>query len=215
MRKHLPRLLCFVSVLAGFIAFSGCSSPTPQPIPTGQKIVRTPEELRVIRQPLEKLREGNAGHERLSVPGIGGTTVSLFLTQDEAALLKAADRSQVFEVRYWYHEADYRSGSLGFGDVIGEADLESVRDGETVIIDRTRCRLHNQAMTRSLARISYGLPMREYVEAHYHDFPNAAVKLGGCVITNTSPRETPAYVCPVCDAACQAWKPTPQKEPTP
>jgi hypothetical protein len=208
MRKPLPRLICFVSALTGFIAFSGCSSPTPQPIPTGQKVARTPEELRVVRQPLEKLRAGNPGHELLSVPGIGDAMVSIFLTQDEAAALKTADRSQVFEVRYWYHEADYRSGSLGFGDVIGEADLESVRDGKTVIIDRTLCRLHHQTMTRGLARISYGLPMRQFVEALYHDFPHAAVKLGGCVIDYNSPQETPAYLCPVCDAAYQAWKPT-------
>ena len=57
---------------------------------------------------------------------------------------------------------------------------------------------------------SYGLPMREFAEALNHDFPHAAVRLGGCVIMNDSPRETPAYVCPVCDAAYQAWKPSSQ-----
>ena len=215
MSENMPRLICIVSALAGLIAFSGCTSQTPQPIPTGQKVVRTPEELRVTRQPLEKLQAGTPDHERLSVLGGDGTTVSLFLTRDEAALLKAADHRQAFEIRYWYHEADYGFDALGFSGPRGEADLESVRNGETVIIDRTRCRLHNQVMTRRLVRINYGLPMRKFVEALYHDFPNAAVQLGGCVISNYSPRETPAYVCTVCDVAYQTWTPMSEKEPTP
>lgn len=215
MKKIVPRLICLVSAITGVALFSGCINQTPQPIPNGQKVARTAEELRTVRQPLEKLIAGEAGDESLSVPGASGKPVSLFLNADETSRLKAADRRQAIEVRYWYHEADYRSGSLGFGDVIGEADLESVRDGETVIIDRTRCRLHNQVMTRRLVPISYGLPMRKFIEAIYNEFPHPATQLGGCVISNDSPSETPAYVCPACDTAYQAWTPPPPKEPTP
>lgn len=211
----MPRLICIVSALACMIAFTGCINQTPQPIPTGVKTVRTAEELRVVRQPLAKLQVTEPAYTEFEVTGANGKPVLLFLNQDEAARLKAADRRQAFEIRYGYHDADYGLDGLGFSGPRGEADLESIRDGETVIIDRTRCRLHNQVMSRSLVRISYGLPMREFGEALWRDFPNAAVQLGGCVISNDSPKETPAYVCPVCDAAYQAWKPTPQKEPTP
>lgn len=206
----IPRLFYFVPVMAGLLALSGCTSHPPQPIPKGENVVRTTEELRAVRQPLEKLQAEDFGYEKLTVPSGSGKPTTLFLNRDEAARLKAADRRQAFEIRYWYHEAYY-----GFGGTVGEADVESIRDGETVIIDRTRCRLHNQVMSRRLVHISYGLPMREFAEALYQNFPNAAVQLGGCVINDHSPRDTPAYVCPVCDVAYQTWRPTSEKERAP
>jgi len=215
MKRALFSLISFVSALAGVVAFSGCASQPPKPIPTGQSVVRTAEELRIFRQTLEKLQAGSHTNGALSVPDVSGKIVSLFLTDDEVALLKTADRRQAFEIRYWYHEADYGLEGLGFSEPRGEVDLESVRDGETVLIDRSRCRLHNQAMTRRPVRIRYGLPMREFTEALYHDFPNAAVKLGGCVIGNYSPKETPDYVCPVCDVAYQTWRPAFEKDRAP
>jgi hypothetical protein len=210
MIKNLPRLICFVSALAGFAAFSGCSSQTTRLLPTGEKIIRSAEELRVARQPLTWPQASAPGYADLELTGTDGKSLSLFLNRDEVALLKAADHRQAFEIRYWYYEETH-----GDSAPIGTAEVESIRDGQTLIIDHTRCRLHNQVMTRRLVRISYGLPMREYLEALYRDFPNAAVQMGGCVVSPDSPKETPAYVCPVCDAAYQAWKPTPQKEPTP
>lgn len=209
MKRNMPDLIGFVSAIAGLVAFSSCASQPPKPIPTRQSVVRTAEKLHVVRQPLEKLQAGT-GTGALSVPGTNGQPVSLFLTDDEAALLKAANRSQSFEVRYWYHEAD-----SGFGVMPGQADLESVRDAETVIIDRSRCRLHNEVMTRRPVRISYGLPNREFVEAMHHNFPNAAIQLGGCVITGFSPKDSPAYVCPVCDVAYQTWRPASDKDRAP
>lgn len=209
MKHNLPRLACFVSAMVGLVALSGCTSQTAQPIPTGQNIVRTAEELRVVRQALEQFHTRESGGETFSVPGASGKPVSLFLTADEAALLGPMDHRQILEVRYWYHEADY-----GFGET-GEAELESIRAGDTMILDRTRCRMHNQVMTRRAVRISYGLPRREFVEALHHDFPNAAIQLGGCVVTNFSAKETPAYVCAVCDVAYQTWWPTAEKERAP
>ena len=196
--------------LVGFVAVAGCASKPKRPeqsinILGSNKVTRTAEELRLVRQSLPLLKNTEFGHVQLDLPCGKGETVCLFLEPAEATQLKATDKHQVFEIRYWYSEdrSDY-------GSVYPRGALESIRDGQAVIVDRTRCQLHDQVMTRRPVHISYGLPMREFMEALNHDFPNAAVQLGGCVIMNDSPRETPAYVCPVCDAAYQAWKPLSQ-----
>ncbi|MFA6290033.1 MAG: hypothetical protein WC661_21825 [Opitutaceae bacterium] len=60
-------------------------------------------------------------------------------------------------------------------------------------------------MTRRLVPIGYGLPMPEFLEAMNLKFPNAALQMGGCCVSDSDPTEAPDYVCPVCEAAYQAW----------
>ena len=60
-------------------------------------------------------------------------------------------------------------------------------------------------MTRRLVPIEYGLPMSAFLSAANKKFPNAAFQMGGCCVSDLSPTEAPDYVCPVCEAAYQAW----------
>lgn len=138
----------------------------------------------------------------LAVSGPDGQSISLFLGRDEVTRLNAADKDKIYEIRYLYSEDRSENGSV---NQLGE--LESIRDDHDLLIDHSRCRLHGDAMVRRPVHIAYGLPSRSFLESMNRDFPNAAIQLGGCVISPDSPTEAPSYVCPKCEAARQAWAP--------
>jgi hypothetical protein len=164
------------------------------------KTIRTAEEIRLYQGPLSITVDTELGYGNLGIPQAEQESFSLFIAPEDLPKLDKLDKTQPYEVRYWYYEESWGSGTR-----FRRGELVSIRNASGTVLDRSRCALHNLDMARRPVPITYGLPMREFVEAMKCDFPNPAFMLGGCVITDDSRKEAPHYVCAKCDAAAEAW----------
>ncbi len=178
------------------------------------RTIRTDEELREVRQRLALRHDPHFDSYYLEVvendtaPASAPLTISV--SAAEALRLRSLDAERDHAIRFWYHErqiiADRR---------VGYAELASIGEAGSPVVDRGRCSLHGKPMERRRVPIHYGLPISEFLQA-YETFPHAAFVLGGCVIMDDSPTTEPAYVCAGCDAAYQAWTPLrPASPPAP
>lgn len=215
---HLPCRPLGSFALLTLLTLGGCTTkptrPSPSPtteLPPRTATTRTTEELRVFRGPLSvrKDSEYNFGHLE-NIPNGSARPLSLFLTAEELARLETVDKTRPFEIRYWYHEEIFFQRSA-----LGHGELVSIGNDAGLIIDRTVCPLHKATMKRRLVPVSYGYPMGEFMEAAERDFPHAAFTLGGCVMSNNSPKDEPAYACVTCEVAYQAWTPPKPDAPAP
>jgi hypothetical protein len=87
--------------------------------------------------------------------------------------------------------------------------LVRIQDGSEVVFDRSVCEIYHVRMTERMAGVAYGMgaPSNQ-TEAtcarffpHYRDFI-----LGGCVVSDSSPKKGLVYVCPKCVEQCERLK---------
>ncbi len=195
-----PFILGALLVLAAG-ACSNSSRSTSHSIRLGSfNRTRTAEELRIFNGPLTITVDPQDGYGSVTIPGTDKAPLSLFLFPDDLSKLRALDKTQPYEVRYWYHEEGWLPDTM-----FGRGELASIRNAAGVILDRSRCAVHDFDMVRRPVPISYGMPMREQMDAMKRDFPHPAFTLGGCVIDEGAPKDETHYVCAKCDAAAKAW----------
>ena len=80
-----------------------------------------------------------------------------------------------------------------------------------------KCEMHDEWMMVADIPISYGLPRfdENYMKAEKQLFPNANLRrLGGCVVSENSPRTTKGLYCESCRKAEAEWREK-QKEQMP
>ena len=102
--------------------------------------------------------------------------------------------------------ADFREDAAALG---GMQQLVRVTEGDKVLIDRSVCSLHRIKMEQHKAEIVYGLPpppseAESYCIDHFPNYRDYAV--GGCVVSDDSPKSAVIYICPKCVAECNEYK---------
>jgi hypothetical protein len=94
-------------------------------------------------------------------------------------------------------------------DAAAHQQLVRVSEGDKVLLDRSICSLHHIKMEKRKVEISYGLwaPTSEADQYCVDHFPNYEdYALGGCVVTDNSPKSAVIYICPKCVAECNEYK---------
>jgi hypothetical protein len=87
--------------------------------------------------------------------------------------------------------------------------LVRVSEGDKVLLDRSVCSLHHVKMEKRKVEIIYGLwaPPSEADLYCVNHFPHCAdYALGGCAVTDDSPKSAVIYICPKCVAECNEYK---------
>lgn len=87
--------------------------------------------------------------------------------------------------------------------------LVRIQDGSEVVFDRSVCENHHVKMVTRMAEVAYGLwaPSSDAemtcarLFPHYRDFI-----LGGCVVSDSSPKTGMLYICPKCVEECERLK---------
>jgi hypothetical protein len=97
------------------------------------------------------------------------------------------------------------------------SEIETINMRGKTIYDARVCPLHGVVMKRAPIYILYGLPADSFVEALKDFSGGPGFCLGGCVMSDDSPKETYGYICPICAAKFKAWDeaetPRRQKKP--
>lgn len=195
------------SVLVGFgLLCVGCEVETLQisartrgPVP-GKPV----EEHRVTVRARPEI-QAKDGYSLLLLPAVKGRSIEVICDESFSPWFKALpkDRPLLFSVwqtkRVNWHTADGRE------EVSWESQIETIKDGDAVIHDAAVCPLHKTRMNRTDIEISYGLPVREFLEAYEEFAGGPGFTLGGCVISDDSPRTARGYKCDECVAAYERW----------
>jgi hypothetical protein len=119
-------------------------------------------------------------------------------------------------------EADFDTGSAlafvsdrehkKFEELIADSKtylLVRIQDGGEVVYDRAVCEVHHVKMAEKIARVVYGMWAASSDEEvtctrffpHYRDFI-----LGGCLVSDSSPKTGLLYICPKCVEECARLK---------
>ena len=96
-------------------------------------------------------------------------------------------------------------------DVVDDSKAEPlvrIEEGKQTIFDRAVCEVHHIKMPLIKAEIVYGMYAPTEVEGfcHTHLPHYRTFALGGCVMSDVSPKTTAIYLCPACVAECEKHK---------
>ena len=107
------------------------------------------------------------------------------------------------------------SASLILIVALGTASAQSSLDRLKGTVDTTTkqsdvCPAHGVRMAKRQVEITYGLPPASSPqparEVRAHKFPfGEPLYLGGCVVSDDSPKYALVYVCPQCELAAKKW----------
>ena len=102
--------------------------------------------------------------------------------------------------------ADLKEDAAELG---GMQQLVRVTEGDKVLLDRSSCSLHHITMEKRQVEIRYGMPppppaAEAYCIEHFPNHRDYAV--GGCVVSDDSPKSAVIYICQKCVAECNEYK---------
>jgi hypothetical protein len=205
MRPPRALLALLLAALAGSPQVSCSHRTRPDFAPPRSPSPKPEETERTVRQTLVISRDTGSRHDILEVHSpTQPRPIALYLRPGELAALRPVPADAEVEITYWEYPARFTPEPRP--SLIGE--LERVRLGPRLLLDRSRCERHDVKMPRDIATLIYGVPAPEFAQAWENYFPNAALSPGGPVMTAHSPPRTVRYVCPICDEALRHWKNT-------
>lgn len=170
-------------------------------VPTAFSSEAIREELMTVESRPSLVKKGDYDTHYLLFDVREHKDVHVFLSREEAAQLAELPDDEDYAFRIWFSEKQMS----GVNDRrFPFAELASIARKQEVLIDRSECPIHKVEMKRGLAEISYGLPAKEFMDAHQSFSGGPGFIMGGCVVGRD--RTTFAYVCSECVAAYQAWR---------
>lgn len=91
---------------------------------------------------------------------------------------------------------------------VAQARKNRVEPMSSAMKSKTKCEVHKTKLQTENVKIAYGLMgfMPGFLEAQRRTFPNAnSVVMGGCVISDDSPKLQTVKFCPSCRVAQKKW----------
>jgi hypothetical protein len=196
-----------VSVALFGLMLGGCREEIPVPItrqwgPTPGKPV---DEHRVTVRDRPEI-EAKDGYSLLRLPAVKGRPIEVICGEAFSPWLRTLPKDKPLTFTVWQTKrVDWHTGD-GQEEYSWQSEIELIKDGDVVIHDAAICPQHKVRMKRTDIEISYGLPSQEFFEASKEFMGNPGFTLGGCVVTNHSPKTERGYVCAECVAAYNRWE---------
>lgn len=145
------------------------------------------------------------GYSQLVLPAVKGRPVEVICDPTYSPWFASLSRNKELTFTLWQSKQVMSHTDEGEESFFWLSEIETIKDGPTLLYDAAICPLHEIRMRRCEIDISYGLPTKDFMDA-YHGFSGGpGFVMGGCVVTDGSPTTTFGYKCDRCVAAYQRW----------
>jgi hypothetical protein len=189
----------------GWLLVAGGEEPRETLVKKERPIPGKPiEEYRVVVTAKPEIRKEDH-YDMLLLPAVEGRTIEVFCDR-EYSWYRALNKEKELTFAVWQTKEVLRHMAGAKEDFIWRSEIETITDGSTGLYDAAICPLHHTRMKRGDVEISYGLPMREFMDALKDFSGGPGFTLGGCVVTEGSPQTERGYLCDECVALYQRWE---------
>jgi hypothetical protein len=163
------------------------------------------EEHRAVVTAVPEI-QSKGDYSLLLLPAIKGRPIEVICGVEFSPWYATLPRGKKVTFTVWQTKEVSRHTRAGKEDFTWSSEIETIRDGDTVLYDAALCPLHHTRMVRADIEISYGLPMREFLDAMEQFHGGPGFTLGGCVVSDISPRSERGYQCAECVTAYERWE---------
>jgi len=141
----------------------------------------------------------------LRLPAIEGRSIEIVCDPSFSPWLTGLPRERELTFTVWQTKRVSWHTDDGKEEFSWESEIETIKDGPTLIYDAAICPLHKVRMKRCEIDISHGLPMKEFIDAYKGFSGGPGFELAGCVSMAGEPTTKFGYKCERCVAAYECW----------
>jgi len=196
-----------VALLGAALLLTGCEEEPPEvvdkrmgPVP-GKPI----EEHHAVVTAVPAI-QSKGDYSLLLLPAVKGRSIQVICGADFSPWYASLPKGKKLTFTLWQTKEVSWHTPEGKEDFTWSSEIETIRDGDALLYDAAICPLHHTRMARTDIEISYGLPMREFLDAMEQFHGGPGFRLGGCVVSDISPRSERGYKCAECVAAYGRWE---------